>query len=160
MQQRIDPARAEHVRGFDHVTGCVARSGQRGRELGVGRLGCGGRRKPEGRLARGVEPVLQPAQRADRLVVVEQVGSSRNPLEPGKRLRELAPELADLGGIALRPEFRAPRSASYATSSLDDQLDSGPARAPVGRALVRRAVAPRPSLGTILDELRRRPSCS
>ena len=79
VQQRIDSARAEHVRGLDHVAGRVARSGQRGRELRVGRLGCGRRRKPERRLARGMELVPQPAQGADRLVVVEQVGSSRKP---------------------------------------------------------------------------------
>ena len=102
MQQRVDAARAVRVGGLDHVAGRVAGAGQRGGKLGVRRLGRRGRRKPERRLARGVEPVLQPAQRADRLVVVEQIGSSRNPLEPRKRLRELAPELSDLGRIALR----------------------------------------------------------
>ena len=52
------------------------------------RLGGGRRREAEDGLARGVEPVLEAAERGERFVVVEQLGGACDRLQAGERLRE------------------------------------------------------------------------
>ncbi len=101
VEHHLDTAAAVSIRGFDDIAGCVARPGERRCELAVCGLGRRGRREAEGRLAGHMEPVLEAAECADRFVFVEQVGGSSDRLQPDERVRELVPELADLGCVAL-----------------------------------------------------------
>ncbi len=101
MEHHVDTAAAVGAGRFDDVGSRVARPRKRGRKLAVrGLRGCG-RREPEGRLARRMQPVLEPAEHTDRVVLVEQVGAGRDRLQPYERLRKLVPELAEVGGVAL-----------------------------------------------------------
>ena len=82
------------------VAGRVARARER-----LGKLACArARRRPAATARARTRPRggagTEGAERADRLVVVEALRGERDRLEAGKRERELAPQLPDLGCIA------------------------------------------------------------
>ena len=104
VEERLDSRRARDRRSLGDLGGCVPRAGQRGSELGVGRLAAGRRCESRDVLERDVEGVLKPAKREGGISLVEQIRLGRNGVEAGQRPPEICPELAELLRVNL---FRA-----------------------------------------------------
>jgi hypothetical protein len=92
---------ASFVDGFDEVRGRVSRARERGSELGMDRLDPGGRCEPVGALAGGMQPVLEPAQLVEGILVVQLHGVRRELFELGERPGKPTPKRADLCRVSL-----------------------------------------------------------